>query len=344
MLRISHARKVDAAIKPELPVSPKLPVNLGVGALLGLLLGALAAFTLARLDRTVRSAEDAEALGMTLLGVLPTISSATEIYKNQRPRRSLGEDGVESVSRDLIVHSLPRSPIAECCRTIRTNLNFMSTGEPFHTLMVTSAGPREGKTTVATNLAISLAQNGHRVLLVDTDLRRPRIHKSFGLPLNVGVTSILVGEQTLETAVHQTVVPGLFVLPCGPIPPNPSELLDSEGFRRLISDAAETFDKVVFDSPPLGAVTDAAILAPRVNGTVFVAQSRRTSRDAAAAAIRQLRDVRATVFGAVLNNVAAGDASQGYGGYYYYQAGYYGHDADSDGDGEASAPEQRATS
>jgi len=327
MLRVSHARHLDAATLPTGPIAPRVPTNLAIGAVIGLLLGLAGAFTLAILDRTIRSAADAEALGFTVLGVLPSIAQSTESYRRRKAPQT-DSDRSGDPSRDIIVHSLPRSPIAECCRTIRTNLNFMSTGEPYRTLMITSAGPREGKTTVATNLAASLAQNGHRVLLVDTDLRRPRIHKTFGLPGNVGVSSILIGEHTLETAVRETVVPGLFVLPCGPIPPNPSEQLDSDAFRQLMADATATFDKVVFDSPPLGAVTDAAIIAPRVDGTIFVAQSRRTGRDAASGALRQLRDVRATVFGSVLNNVAPQDASQGYGGYYYYQGGYYGHDAD----------------
>jgi capsular exopolysaccharide synthesis family protein len=329
MLRISHARHLDAATLPTMPVAPRVPVNLAVGAVLGLLLGVAGAITLARLDRTIRTAADAEALGLAVMGLLPSISPQAEGYKNPLRKNVAERDRKEDPARDILVHALPRSAFAECCRTIRTNLNFMSTGEPFRTLMITSAGPREGKTTVATNLAASLAQNGHRVLLVDTDLRRPRIHKTFGLPGNVGVSSILIGEHTLETAVRETVVPGLFVLPCGPVPPNPSEQLDSDAFRQLIADATAMFDKVVFDSPPLGAVTDGAIIAPRLDGTLFVAQSRQTSRDAAASALKQLRDVRATIFGSVLNNVAPQDAGQGYGGYYYYHGGYYGDDVDT---------------
>jgi capsular exopolysaccharide synthesis family protein len=233
------------------------------------------------------------------------------------------------------------SSVAECCRTIRTNLTFMAAEEPLRALVVTSAGPREGKTTVASNLAIALAQSGKRVLLVDTDLRRPRIHRTFAVSSAVGITSVLVGEARLEEAVNETAVPGLWVLPCGPIPPNPSELLHTTKFRDLVQEASKQFDRVIFDSPPLGAVTDAAIIAPQVDGVIVVMKVQHTNRDTANLALRQLRDVGAVILGSILNDVNLAEQRYGYGSYYYYRRqGYYSSDptAPPDDDVRSAAP------
>jgi capsular exopolysaccharide synthesis family protein len=199
----------------------------------------------------------------------------------------------------------------------------MSADEPIRTLVVTSANPREGKTTVTINIAISLAQSGKRVLMVDTDLRRPRIHRAFGVSGARGVTQIIVGEATLEATATPTLVPNLDVLPCGPIPPNPSELLHSQRFGELVRAALARYDRVIFDSPPLGAVTDAAVLAPQLDAALLVVKAQHTTRDALASSLRQLRDVAANIVGGVLNDVDP--RRKGYGGdyYYYRREGYY---------------------
>lgn len=326
MLRVTHARLLDRALKPTEPVRPRLRLNIGLGALAGVVLGLALAFLVSRLDRSVKSVEDAEQLGMTVLGILPTIEEGPNGPKRVRPsRRQLP---AASTERDLIVHTHPMSSVAECCRTIRTNLMFTSADDPLHALVITSAGPREGKTTVATSIAIVLAQSGKRVLLIDTDLRRPRVHRTFGLSSNVGITSVLVGEASLDEALTETPVPGLWVLPCGPIPPNPSELLHTSRFRDLVREASGKFDRVIFDSPPLGAVTDAAIIAPQVDGALLVMKAYRTNRDAIASAVRQLRDVGASIVGGVLNDVNLAEQRYGYGSYYYYRRqGYYSSDS-----------------
>ena len=225
--------------------------------------------------------------------------------------------------RDLIAYSHPMSSIAEHCRAIRTNLTFMSPEKPFEVLVVTSPGPREGKTTFATNLAITLAQAGDRVLLIDTDLRRPRIHKTFHTSLERGVTSILVGEHSLSDAVQETEIGGLDVLVAGPVPPNPSELLHVTRFRDLLAEARRRYDRVILDSPPVGAVTDAAIIAPRVDATVVVVRGQQTHKEELRLAVRQLRDVGARIAGVVLNDLDVSRRSYGYGGYYYQRKGYY---------------------
>ncbi|MCZ7684780.1 MAG: CpsD/CapB family tyrosine-protein kinase [Sandaracinaceae bacterium] len=194
----------------------------------------------------------------------------------------------------------------------------MSADDPIRTLVITSAQPREGKTTVTANVAISLAQSGKRVLLVDTDLRRPCVHRAFGVSSARGVTSVIVGEAKLREVVQPTDIPNLDVLPCGPIPPNPSELLHSQRFRELVREALAQYDRVIFDSPPLGAVTDAAVLALQLDAALVVVKAHTTTRDALASALRQLRDVTANVVGGVLNDLDPRRKGYGAGDYYYY--------------------------
>jgi capsular exopolysaccharide synthesis family protein len=153
-------------------------------------------------------------------------------------------------------------------------------------------------------------------------MRRPRIHRIFGLPNTTGLSALIVGEEKLENAVQPTVVPNLFILPCGPIPPNPAELLQTEGFKSVLAEMCRSFDRVILDSPPIGVVADAAVLSTGVDGTLLVLKAGRTSRDAAKQGIKQLRDVNARLFGAVLNDLDLQD--QKYGQYYhYYRYGYY---------------------
>lgn len=327
--RVSRAQIIDRAIKPTEPVSPRIRVNIAGGILAGLMLGIAAAFLAARLDRTVKTVEDAEGLGLTVIGMLPSIEEGESEPEKRRRRRRRGVTDISGLpgGRDLIVHTRPMSSVAEFCRTIRTNLMFMSADNPLRTLLVTSPGPREGKTTVATSIAITLAQSSKRVLLIDTDLRRPRIHRTFDCPSTVGTTSVLVGDASLEEAVQETVVPGLFILPCGPIPPNPAELLHTAKFRELVEEASRTFDRVVLDSPPLGAVTDAAIISPQVQGTILVVKAQATARDAVRTSLRQLNDVGSNILGGILNDVDLSEQNYGYGsyygGYYYARGNYY---------------------
>jgi capsular exopolysaccharide synthesis family protein len=196
----------------------------------------------------------------------------------------------------------------------------MSPDRPLKTILVTSSGPQEGKTTTATSLAITMACSGNRVLLVDADMRRPRIHKVFGVPSGTGLSSLILGEGSLPETVRETEVPGLFALPCGPVPPNPAELLHTAAFRKLLDEMSERFDRVIVDSPPVGVVADAAVMSTHVNGTILVVKAGQTSREVARKAVRQLRDVNANVLGAVLNDLNL----QKFGQYaYYYQYGYY---------------------
>ncbi len=348
LLRVSPVRLVDRAIVATKPVRPRPVLNIAVGVMLGLLGGLAAAVLRMRMDRSVREPDEIIALGATVLGLVPAITSENKgpAYGGTQPSRRgrrQQSDQIGQAAKDLVVHVSPHSAVAECCRTIRTNLAFMSTDTSLRAITVTSPGPSEGKSTLAISLAITMAHSGKRVVLVDTDLRRPRLHKAFGTNSRVGVTSILAGEQTIEGSVQTTVVDGLFLLPCGPIPPNPSELLHTASFGRLLTQLKDRFDMVVLDSPPVGVVIDAAIIGPQVDGAILVAKSGRTSRDALAHALRQMRDVGTNVLGCVLNDVDLSKQS-GYGGYYYYRGGYYYSSDDAEGGGDRGGPGATGTS
>lgn len=305
LLRTNNVRLLDAAEIPGVPTSPNLRFALLLALALGLLGGVGSAFLLEQLDQTVKGQEDLERCARgAFLGIIPAV-------------RQLEKD-VANV--DLFIHLRPKSSVAECLRTVRTNLLFLGTERPLNKLLVTSSGPQEGKTTAVIDLGITFAQSGQRVLLVDTDMRRPRLHKAFGLSNDLGLSSVLLDEKRLGEALKQTEVPDLTVLPCGPIPPNPAELLHTERFRALVAELTRRYDRVIFDSPPVAAVTDAMILSAEVDGVVLLAKAGKTSKEAVKRARRALADVQARVVGALLNGVDLRDRSAGY--YYADYSGY----------------------
>jgi succinoglycan biosynthesis transport protein ExoP len=333
MLRVTHVRIVDRALRPRSSVAPRVTLNLTAGILGGILLGIVIALLAERSDRRIRNLEDIEALGLAVLGLVPRIGGLTSAGPRRRRQQAQS-----SSNKDLIAHHQPMSGVAENLRTIRTNLAFMGADGGLRAFVITSASPREGKSTVAINLAITLAQSGKRILLVDTDLRRPRVHRAFGLTARRGVTTALVGEAKATDVILTTEVPGLDIVACGPIPPNPSELLHTEAFRHFVEAVRDKYDHVMFDSPPLGAVTDAAILAAQLDGVIVVVKSQSTTREALRVTARQLHDVGARVLGAVFNDVDLSHGRYGEGTYYYYRReGYYTSDTDDHGGGGGAA-------
>ncbi|HXU81079.1 MAG TPA: polysaccharide biosynthesis tyrosine autokinase [Polyangia bacterium] len=323
-LRTNNVRILDPAQVPTAPVSPDIPRAIGVAAAIGLLLAFGLAVLIESLDTTIKSQEDLEeGVGMAFLGLIPSIPIDRKDVDGPPASNGHPSPGGVPESKDVFVWLNPKSSVAECCRSIRTNLLFMTPDKPARTLLITSAGPQEGKTTVAVNLAISLAQSGQSILLVDTDMRRPRLHKAFGIPGNVdGLSKAVVGECDVLSVVRETGIPNLYVLPCGACPPNPAELLHADRFKRIVEQLSQRFDRVIFDSPPVAAVTDPVILARLTDGTVFVAKAGATSRDALSRALRQLTmDGHVNVLGCVVNDLDVAKHSR-YGYYYYYYSRY----------------------
>lgn len=309
MMRFNNIRIVEDPIASRTPVTPRVPLNVGLGVAAGLALGLLVAFAREQLDRSIKTSDEIEReLGLSFLGSLP-LTNAPEAPLVTNP--------------ELLAHEHPTSNLAEAARGIRTNLMFMSPDRPYRRLLVTSPGPGEGKTTVASTIAIAMAQAGQRVLLMDCDLRRPRLHGVFGRVNDLGVTSVTVQPSLLDTAKLETEIPNLSLLPSGPHVPNPAEFLHSEAFSALLNRLSETYDRVVIDSPPAGVVSDATIIGTQVDGVVFLVRSGRTPRDNARKALRALRDIGAPIIGAVLN--ALDPVRLGYGRHAYYQYGYYGY-------------------
>jgi capsular exopolysaccharide synthesis family protein len=309
LLRTSNVRILDPARPEKTPISPRVMNSLLIALMLGLLAGIALALGLELLDDTISSQAEVEAkLGLPFLGFLPRISD--EVAPNES-------------SRDLHIHHQPKSSAAECCRAIRTNLLFMSPDMPLKTMLVTSSGPQEGKSSSVINIGIAMAQSGSRVLVIDTDMRRPRLHKAFGVPNDSGVSSLVVSNTRLDDCIKSTEVPGLFVLPCGPIPPNPAELFHTRAFSELLKRLAEKFDRVILDSPPIAAVADAAVLATQVEGVVLVIKAGRTSRNLVKRGFRSLQSVNAKVFGAILNDMDLDNPRYSDSYYVYQRYGYY---------------------
>ncbi|MCT2534624.1 CpsD/CapB family tyrosine-protein kinase [Aquibacillus koreensis] len=215
--------------------------------------------------------------------------------------------------RHLITKLNPRSPISEQYRTIRTNLQFSSVDNEIQSMLVTSSGPAEGKSSTVANLAIVFAQQGKKVLLIDADMRKPTLHYTFRMDNRRGLSSVLVGETILDESIVKSDVKDLDLLSCGPIPPNPSELLGSKAMERLIRDAKGYYDLIIFDTPPVLAVTDAQILANICDGAIMVVRSKQTEYEAGQKARDLLMPAKAKLLGVVLN-----DKEQKKGQYYYY--------------------------
>lgn len=223
---------------------------------------------------------------------------------------------VDKSSPNPLLHNGVAPNFIEAFKAIRTNVLFSTSEEGLRSLVVTSAGPSEGKSIVAANLALALAQAGQRVLLIDGDMRRPRVHEIYASPQEPGLSNVLTGHAKLSEAIRKTEVPGLWVLNAGHIPPNPAELLGSRRYLDLVASLDDHFDWAIIDTPPVLAVTDSSIAANDASGVVFVVSSDKTSRQAARAAVEQLTSANAHIVGLVLNRV---DLIR----HPYYYASYY---------------------
>ena len=273
------------------------------------------AFFFEYLDNAIKVPEDIKShLNIPYLGPVPAIAMDGHANRNGETRPEL-----------IALHS-PKSVASEAYRGIRTSILFSSAEVEPQVILVSSAAPREGKTITTTNLAVAMAQSGGKVIVLDCDMRRPKIHKIFQLSREKGMSNILVGDCNVKDALAHTATPNLDTIPCGPIPPNPSELLGSARMIKLLDILRKHYSRIIIDSPPVTAVTDATVLAKSVDGVVLVVRAGETPRQVVQTGLNQLQAVNAGILGAVLNAV---DTSRD--GYYYYHQYYYyyGEDGDS---------------
>jgi capsular exopolysaccharide synthesis family protein len=303
---------VNGAVIPKSPTSPK-PVRNGLlGLLVGLIIGVGLAFLVERLDDGINSRETAERAtdGLPVVGLIPMVDAW----------RTKG-------SHHLALVEDPTSNVSEAYRTLRTAIQFLSIDEPKRVIGITSSVPGEGKTTAVANLAVSFARAGQRVIVVSCDLRRPRIHEFFGVGNDTGLTSVLIGQTPLSEAIRAVDgEPRLRIMPSGPVPPNPAEILSLDRVRELIDVLAENTDVLLLDCPPVLPVTDALLLSRLVDGMLVLASAKSTSRRDLHRTVELLRQVQAPVLGTVLNRVPV-DGGYAYGyGYGYYYDRYHEHD------------------
>lgn len=306
MIRDRGMVRVRSEGQAQMPLRPHFPrpeVFLPVGVVLGLMLGVGFAVLCELVDTSIRTSRDVtQRIHVPILGTIP----------------DLDDEEVEIEQIETAAHAVPRSIIAEAFRTVRTNLLLSSPAERQRSLLVTSPRPEEGKTTVATNLAISIGQSGRRVLLVDANFHRPALQGLFSNTGREGLSNILIGRGTVEQLATSTRLPNVDVLPSGPIPPNPAELLASPDFRDFISQAVDRYDQVIVDAPPVLLVSDASVMTGVVDGVILVCRARKTSRGVLQRAREQVERVNGRIFGVVLNG-----ARVSRGGYFREQIRTY---------------------
>ena len=313
---------VEEARVPREPIGPPRMRNIIIALLLSMAIGIGLAFLLDYLDDTLKSVEDVDRhLHLPTLALIPAPREVRRMLARSAPEPEPGTNTALTLIQDA------RSPVAEAYRHLRTSLLLSSAGQPPKTVLVTSSQPSEGKTTTAVNIATMLAQTGADVLVLDCDLRRPRVHAHFGLPNARGVTNYLSGDAHVSDLI-QTYgpLPNLKVITSGPVPPNAAELLGSDEMRKLLYVLAENFTHIIIDSPPAISFTDASILSTMVDGVMLVVHGGRSSRAVVRRAKQQLQDVGAHLFGIVLNNVKLEGTN-----YYYYSGYYSGYYAEEDG-------------
>lgn len=324
---VNRLSVIEPATMPYAPIGPDVMGTVMTAAVIGLSLAVAAAYLLEYLDDTIKTPNDVQSVA-----TLPTLSGIAEY----RP-----ENGA---LRSLVTISKPRSPIAEAYRSLRTAVLFSNVDQNVRTLLISSPGPSEGKSFTAANLAVVMAQAGHKVLLVDADFRRPTQHRIFNITRNYGLTDMLIEVPITRDPAHlvdlfirinralsRTAQPNLYVLPCGSIPPNPAELIGSAKMKALLGLLTTQYDIVIIDSPPTLAVTDAVILGTRVDSVLLVSRAGSTRRNQLKSAVERFREVNANMAGVVLNRVTA---SSGDYYAYYYRRSYYNDDS---GDGGAAA-------
>jgi capsular exopolysaccharide synthesis family protein len=302
IMNVDNVKILDQAVTPTNPVKPNKKMNIAIAGVLGMMLSIGLVFLLEFLDRTIKSPEDIKRyLNLNIIGAIP--------------------DTEHSEERRVVTFEDPKSPVSEAYRTLRTNLKFASLDKEIKTIVVTSTIAGEGKSITTSNLATALAQAGSKVLLIDTDFRKPTIHKLLKKPNSDGLADVLINNSDYKKSLKKGREKNIDILFSGLIPPNPSELLGSDMMKNFIKKVREEYDYVIFDTPPVALVTDAAVLANEVDGTILVTSVGMVEYEVAKRAVELLENVNANIIGSVLNKIPIGKS--GYSYYKYYSA-YYG--------------------
>jgi capsular exopolysaccharide synthesis family protein len=321
-LKSSNIRVLDEAGIPGAPYTPDKRRNLLFALLAGLGIGIGLAFFLEYLDNSVKTPEDVDRfIKLPSLGVIPSLSSLLPAQSRSRLTESAGvtNGSGNSSSVELVTHHHAESMLSEAYRNLRTSVLLSSAvGRPPKSLLFTSSQIGEGKTTTALNIAITLAQTGRKVIVLDCDMRHPRLHRFLNLDRAAGMSAFLSGNSELSSIIQQTAIPNLFAVPSGRFPPNPAELVGSERMKQAVAFLDQHFDHIVMDSPPLLLVADARILASTVDGVILVIKAGKTSKQAVQQSKRLLQQVHAHTLGTLLN-----DADIFSPDYYYYSKSYY---------------------
>jgi tyrosine-protein kinase Etk/Wzc len=316
---VSNVRVIDPPSLPEFPVEPKKKKNLIIGFLMGILFGITIGFIAEFLDDSIKSVEEVEKkLKLTIYGSIPH-------FPDQFSDTSLDttQEGRTRRQTKLFTQLDPRSSIAEAYRSLRTNIQFAEIEKPMKTIVITSTGPAEGKSTTAVNIAISIAQTGLKTLLMDCDLRKPSVHRYFNVPQEPGISNYLFGKASLDNVLLSTEYENLNIITSGSIPPNPAELLSSAKMTQFLNELKEKFEFMIIDSPPILAVTDAVVLSSRVDAVFLVIQAGRATIQGVTRAYITLKNVNAPLKGAIVNDLKA-ESFLKYGYYrYYYRYPYY---------------------
>jgi succinoglycan biosynthesis transport protein ExoP len=319
--QLGNVKIIDNASIPSFPIKPNKKKNVLFALLVGIGIGLVFTVFTEYLDTSLKEPKDIEEyIGEPTLGVIPHVNHK-EIIRN------FSDNGHVAETRMLLLtHYAPRSGISEAYRSLRTNLQYFNTDKPLKSLLITSTLAREGKSTIVSNLGITMSQRGLKTVVVDADLRKPVINKLFTTEVHPGLTDLIINkEMDIKEAVKKTDIENLFIVPAGNTPPNPTDLLESKRMKEIITLLQKNFDFVLFDSPPIMVVTDAVVLSRLIDGVVLVIETKKTKRDAAFEAKGVIENVGGRLLGAILNKARFSRMDHLYGGYsgYYH---YYGYD------------------